>query len=528
MATLLELCKIKHHAVRSDGAKFLDGVRDDSLNTSWLTVNSSGRVTLAPGLYDELLVVKGEVSDDQIKTWANLGAPFYDPSPVIPDSQIPSAEEWNRKARTFYQSSPPTATGIGDIWYDTSDNNHPYRWDGNQWVDIQDKSIGQVKDIANQKNRTYYQDTPPTGTHSLGDVWFDTSDHNRRHWWDGSKWVDAEDVSPIDASQRPVTARGLGGDIEMDKDGMRFIRKADNEVTLQMDTETGSAYFKGDITGSSGTFADGKVAIGELAGKSWGDSVLPAGTAGIWGDQAGLYLKGYAKIIDWGFAYDEDIVDVSGYPNLSNPFVVATPKEMVSSSPNSEALTHLYVDAISVGEGKYVIKAKNMIKHAVTPWGGVAATTGEFTFVQPEGYVEGKKGVHTDFFICRPTWRIVDLGLGGNTAKLWMDITDEFDSSGDPVNWRTVRNFGRMMIGSGTLNWDTALPHFGQWALRVRGKGLKILFSDVAFVGLEQSGYRGSTQYMDNEGDIFDPIDIDDPSIEPSGMSVFYFVLDRG
>jgi len=120
---------------------------------------------------------------------------------MIPDSQIPSAESWNKK------------------------------------------------------NRNYYQDTPPTGTLSLGDVWFDTSNHNRRHWWDGSKWVDAEDVSPIDASQRPVTSRGLGGVIEMDHKGMRFIRKADNEITLQMDIETGSAYFKGDITGASGTFS---------------------------------------------------------------------------------------------------------------------------------------------------------------------------------------------------------------------------------------------------------------------------------
>ena len=95
MATLLELAKIKHHAVRSDGAKFLDGVRNDSLNTSWLAVNSAGRVTLAPGLYDELLVVKGEVSDDQIKAWASMGAPFYDPSPQIPDEQIQSAEYWS-------------------------------------------------------------------------------------------------------------------------------------------------------------------------------------------------------------------------------------------------------------------------------------------------------------------------------------------------------------------------------------------------------------------------------------------------
>ena len=94
MATFLELAKIKHHAVRSDGAKFLDGERNDALDTSWLSV-SNGRVTLGPGLYDELLVVEGEVSDDQIKAWASMGAPLYDPSPVIPDEQIQSAEYWN-------------------------------------------------------------------------------------------------------------------------------------------------------------------------------------------------------------------------------------------------------------------------------------------------------------------------------------------------------------------------------------------------------------------------------------------------
>lgn len=147
MATLLELAKIKHHVIRSDGAKFLDGERNDALDTSWLTVNSSGRVTLGPGLYDELLVVKGEVSDDQIKAWASMGAPFYD--------------------------------SAGNIVYE-----------------------------------------------------------------------------------------GAGGQIEMDHKGLRFIRKADNEVTLQMDIETGSAYFKGDITGATGKFSgelEAEKIIGSIA-----------------------------------------------------------------------------------------------------------------------------------------------------------------------------------------------------------------------------------------------------------------------
>jgi hypothetical protein len=126
MATFLELAKIKHHAVRSDGAKFLDGERDDALDTSWLSV-SNGQVTLGPGLYDELLVVKGEVSDDQIKAWVAMDSPFYD--------------------------------AAGNIVYE-----------------------------------------------------------------------------------------GAGGQIEMDKDGMRFIRKADNVETFRVDTETGDAFFKGNLS----------------------------------------------------------------------------------------------------------------------------------------------------------------------------------------------------------------------------------------------------------------------------------------
>ncbi len=530
MATLLELCRIKHHAVRSDGAKFLDGVRNDSLNTSWLTVNSSGRVTLGPGLYDELLVVKGEVSDEQIKAWASMGAPFYDPTPVIPDSQIPSAGEWSSKNKTFYQTDPPVGAVVGDLWVDTDDNNHLYRWDGTKWVDIQDKSPIPDERIPsaeswNKKNRTYYQDTPPTGTLSLGDVWFDTSDYNRRHWWDGSKWVDAEDVSPIDASQRPVTARGLGGVIEMDHEGMRFVRKADNKITLQMDIETGSAFFKGDITGASGTFADGRVAIGDIGGKPWGEGSLPTGTAGIWGDQAGLYLRGYARLLTAGSAFDEDVIDLSDFPNVNQPEILVALKEFVMINPPEGATSNLYVDTIKLPDGNFRVKAKAIVKGEPISWGGRSETADSWSFVRPTTSVGGKKGVFTDFFICRPAWRVASGGLGLYTARLWMDITDQFNANGDPINWQTIRTFSRSSAGSGTLNWDTALPHYGQWALRVRGEGGGAVLIKYAFTALQESGYRTGDNYYDVDGEL---IEAADPANQPSKMSVIYFVFDRG
>ena len=413
MATLLELAKIKHHAVRSDGAKFLDGERNDALDTSWLTVNSGGRVSLGPGLYDELLVVKGEVSDDQIKAWANMGAPFYDPSPM----------------------------------------------------------------------------------------------------------------TPIDASQRPVSVQGAGADIDIDRFGIRATRKADGKKTFEIDAEMGDARFAGDISGSSGTFADGRVAIGDIGGKPWGDSALPAGTAGIWGDQAGLYLRGYARLLTAGSAFDEDVIDLSDFPNVNQPEILVAPKELVTINPPEGATSNLYVDAIKLPDGNFRIKAKAIVKGEPISWGGRSETADSWSFVRPTESVGGKKGVFTDFFICRPSWRVASGGLGLYTARLWMDITDQFNANGDPINWQTIRTFSQSSTGSGTLNWDTALPHYGQWALRVRGEGGGSVLIKYAFTALQEAGYRTGDNYYDVDGEL---IEAADPANQPSKMSVIYFVFDRG
>ena len=64
------------------------------------------------------------------------------------------------------------------------------------------------------------------------------------------------DPSPhIPAEHQPVTVKGAGADIDIDKYGIRATRKADNVETFRVDTETGDAFFKGDITGASGTFS---------------------------------------------------------------------------------------------------------------------------------------------------------------------------------------------------------------------------------------------------------------------------------
>lgn len=50
----------------------------------------------------------------------------------------------NLKARTFYQSTTPVATAIGDLWINTGDSNKVLRWDGTSWVAADDTRIASV------------------------------------------------------------------------------------------------------------------------------------------------------------------------------------------------------------------------------------------------------------------------------------------------------------------------------------------------------------------------------------------------
>ena len=65
------------YAVRSDGAKWKDGARNDALSTTWLSV-SGGTVTLTgtSTSFDELIVLPYLATDAQIQAWHALTVPF--------------------------------------------------------------------------------------------------------------------------------------------------------------------------------------------------------------------------------------------------------------------------------------------------------------------------------------------------------------------------------------------------------------------------------------------------------------------
>ena len=117
------------------------------------------------------------------------------------------------KIVTFYEASAPTADGVGDLWFDTDDDNKLYRWNGTTWVNARDQGIVEAladaaaaQLTADSKVTTFYQASAPTAE-GEGDIWFDTDDGNKPYRWDGSSWVLAQDEQIGTAITNAATAQ---------------------------------------------------------------------------------------------------------------------------------------------------------------------------------------------------------------------------------------------------------------------------------------------------------------------------------
>lgn len=130
----------------------------------------------------------------------------------------------NLKINTFFATTAPTALQAGDLWFNTSAGNAPYRasapGSGN-WVSIKDSDIvtalanaAAAQTTANGKNVTFYTNSAPIA-HAAGDLWFDTDDGNKvyRSTAAGSgSWVAVRDaaISTTVATLQALSAEVAG------------------------------------------------------------------------------------------------------------------------------------------------------------------------------------------------------------------------------------------------------------------------------------------------------------------------------
>lgn len=161
-------------------------------------INNTGQVPMT--LIEENAAIYAWDAEEQAVVTPTAPT-VYDPlnSPYI--LAISDAEAAaDGKIVSFFQTSAPTAQGVGDIWFDTDDGNKMYRWNGSSWGAAQDTLIttaisdaADAQATADGKVNTFFQDSAPT-PEAVGDLWFETDANNAVWRWNGSSWVLAADT----------------------------------------------------------------------------------------------------------------------------------------------------------------------------------------------------------------------------------------------------------------------------------------------------------------------------------------------
>lgn len=106
------------------------------------------------------------------------------------------------KIDSYYQATAPASASEGDLWTDTDDANKLYRYTSGAWVLIRDTGIASAisaaagaQATADGKVTSFVGTVPPTAE-GVGDLWYnpDTGVMKR---WDGTVWEDTADTTAL-------------------------------------------------------------------------------------------------------------------------------------------------------------------------------------------------------------------------------------------------------------------------------------------------------------------------------------------
>jgi hypothetical protein len=298
----------------------------------------------------------------------------------------------------------------GDIWFDTDDGNKQYYYTGTAWVSVQDTAIAAAQSAATAaqttadgKNKIYRQGTTPTGTFSVGDLWFNTSNDNSISRWDGSSWVantlgnnalasiSANKITAgtIDASVITVSninagnistgtlaaARIATGSLDANKLTAGTIL-ASNIAT---GTITATQIAAGTITASqiaTGTITADRITTGAIGGFTITGTYL-GGSGGFTLYSNGIIDGGLSNTIFYGYA------NIGGGPATGERFIVTGNSSFVGQaifSGNVTSQTHFFspfvTNVTSAANGYWVSTSGRMTyttassqryKHDITP-----------------------------------------------------------------------------------------------------------------------------------------------------------------
>ena len=211
----------------------------------------------------------------------------------------------NGKNKIYRQSTAPSSgLVVGDIWFDTSNGNRQSYWNGTTWVDVQDTAIAAAaaaataaQSTADGKNKVYRQATSPgTSGNAVGDLWFDTANDNKISRWDGSSWVantlgnnalasisaNKLNAGSIDASVITVSNINAGNISTGTLAAARIAAGSLNASVITAGTITASQIATGTITATqiaAGTITASNLATGTLSANNITTGTLSASVA---------------------------------------------------------------------------------------------------------------------------------------------------------------------------------------------------------------------------------------------------------
>ena len=182
----------------------------------------AGDLWFNTALQNRLYRYNGTIWVDQSD--ARIIAALADAATAINNSATAQATA-DGKIVTFYSSTTPTGQTIGDLWINTGNNNLLLRWDGAAWVSVPDGRVSQAlvaaqtaQTTANGKIVSYYSSTTPVGA-TVGDLWFNTADSNHPYRWNGGSWVSIRDATIAAASAAAASALEKANTAQATADG---------------------------------------------------------------------------------------------------------------------------------------------------------------------------------------------------------------------------------------------------------------------------------------------------------------------
>jgi len=291
-----------------------------------------------------------------------------DVSSIVSSALAPIETAVNGKNKIYRQSTAPSGSLVtGDVWFDTSNGNRQYYWNGTAWVDVQDTAIAAAasaataaQSTADGKNKVYRQGSTPSGTFAIGDLWFDTANDNKISRWDGSSWVantlgnnalasisaNKLNAGSIDASVITVSNINAGNISTGYLAAARIQAASLDASVITAGTITASQIATGTITATqiaAGTITVDKLSAGTLTGftvqtSSGGNSVVLSGSDNALGIKSSGSYAGWIGSIGSGslLMHYGSTPSSTAYPRVQ---VSSTTSSLAADGSNSLSIT---------------------------------------------------------------------------------------------------------------------------------------------------------------------------------------------